>query len=103
MKIAYKHAALAIVAAALAAAIAPAAEIAPSAWAEKNLIVADGPYKGEPLNLALTPYWREPLDFFADACPDEPGGSASRNRSARRAWRSRRSATRLRSSRAICS
>lgn len=68
--IAYKHNALAVMAAALAAAIMPVEPIAPSAWAENNLIVADGPHAGSLIDLSLTPYWREPLNMAADACPD---------------------------------
>jgi phage terminase large subunit GpA-like protein len=34
------------------------------------MIVADGPYAGQPFDLALTPYLREPLDFWSDQCPD---------------------------------
>lgn len=62
--------AIVIIAGALAAGLAPVDPIAPSAWAADNLIVPDGPRAGSKLDLALTPYLVEPLDFFADACPD---------------------------------
>lgn len=70
MRIEYKHSALAVMATALAAAIRPPELIAPSAWAEANLVVVDGPRAGQKFDLSLTPYLREPLDFFADDCPD---------------------------------
>jgi phage terminase large subunit GpA-like protein len=66
----FKHNALAIIAGTLAALLAPAEPIMPSAWAAKNLIVPDGPYAGQPFKLELTPYLAEPLDFFSSDCPD---------------------------------
>lgn len=62
--------ALTIVAGTLARMFAPAEEIAPADWAAKNLVVPDGPRAGEKFSLELTPYLAEPLNFFADACPD---------------------------------
>jgi phage terminase large subunit GpA-like protein len=70
MTIRYTRSAWAVLGAAIAAAIMPAEIIAPSAWAQKNMIVADGPFAGQPFDLALTPYLREPLDFWSDQCPD---------------------------------
>lgn len=61
--------ALAIIAAALAAGIAPDRSIAPSAWASENLIVADGPLAGEKYDLSLTPYAVEILDHLAADSP----------------------------------
>jgi phage terminase large subunit GpA-like protein len=62
--------ALAIIARTLASLFEPGEEISPSRWAAQNLVVPDGPRAGELFNLELTPYLVEPLDFFADACPD---------------------------------
>ena len=70
MKIEFKRSAMAVIAGALARATAPVAPIAPSVWAEQNLVVPDGIRKNELVDLKLTPYLREILDFFADACPD---------------------------------
>lgn len=69
MQHAFKHSALAVLAGALAAAIIPAPAITPSAWAEQNLVLADGPYAGQKFSLDVTPYLREVLDFFADDVP----------------------------------
>jgi phage terminase large subunit GpA-like protein len=54
--------AIAVVAGALAAVFVPPTPIAPSAWAEQNLVVPDGPKAGERWSLSLTPYVIEPLD-----------------------------------------
>lgn len=48
----------------------PGEEVSPAEWAAKNLVVPDGPRAGELFNIELTPYLVEPLNFFADACPD---------------------------------
>jgi phage terminase large subunit GpA-like protein len=69
-KIRFTRSAAAVMGAAIAAALMPGELMAPSAWAEKNMIVADGPFAGQPFDLALTPYLREPLDFFSDQVPD---------------------------------
>ena len=65
----FKSSALSIIAGTLAALIAPAAPMLPSAWAAANLVVPDGPYAGERFNPQLTPYLVEPLDFFAGDDP----------------------------------
>lgn len=70
MQLAFKQTALAIIAGTLAAALAPREQISPSAWAAEHLVVPDGPRAGDRIDMALTPYLCEPLDFFADACPD---------------------------------
>lgn len=62
--------ALQIVAGALAAMFTPGEDILPADWAAKNLVVPDGPRKGETFDLALTPYLVEPINFFADSCPE---------------------------------
>jgi len=63
-------AAAVIIARAMADLFEPGEEVTPSEWAAKNLVVPDGPRAGELFNLELTPYLVEPLNFFADACPD---------------------------------
>lgn len=62
--------ALAIVAGTLAAAFALPAHLSPSEWAARHLVLADGARAGEIMDMSLTPYLREPLDFFSDECPD---------------------------------
>jgi phage terminase large subunit GpA-like protein len=52
----------AIVTSALAVIFQPPEPIAPTRWAEQNLVVPDGPRAGEPWSLSLTPYIAEPLD-----------------------------------------
>ena len=54
--------ALPIVAAALAAVLAPPAEMVPSAWAAANLVVPDGPRAGQRWDPELTPYIAEIID-----------------------------------------
>jgi len=48
----------------------PGEDITPAEWAAKNLVVPDGPRAGELFSTELAPYLVEPLNFFADACPD---------------------------------
>lgn len=55
--------------AACAAALRPPSPMTPSTWAERNLVVPDGPSAGRLFSLALAPYLREPLDFLG---PDAP-------------------------------
>lgn len=56
--------ALAIVAGALAAVLAPPATMMPSAWAAEHLIVPDGPRSGSKWDRSLTPYVPEIIDAF---------------------------------------
>ncbi|MFN3656819.1 MAG: phage terminase large subunit family protein [Pseudolabrys sp.] len=70
MAIKLKRTALMVMAATLAAVMRPPVPVAPSVWAERSINLADGPNKGERFDLSRTPYLREVLDFFADACPD---------------------------------
>lgn len=70
MKIEFKLSAMAVIAGALALATMPRAAIAPSAWAEQNLVVPDGPRGGQKIDMTLTPYLREIVDFWSDDCPD---------------------------------
>lgn len=65
----YKRSALAVIAGALAAILAPPPPLAPSAWAREHMVVPDGPRAGEKLDLDLTPYIIEPLDLLG---PDSP-------------------------------
>lgn len=53
--------ALAIVVRALVAVLTPPEQIDPPTWAERNLIVPDGPKKLEPWSRVLTPFVAEPL------------------------------------------
>ena len=48
----------------------PPAKILPSEWAAQNLIVPDGDYAGRLIDLDMTPYLREIIDFFADDCTE---------------------------------
>lgn len=57
--------AIAIVAGALAAGIAPPKVVTPSAWATRNLIVSDGPQSGQPWSADLTPQLVDVLDALA--------------------------------------
>ena len=34
-------------------------------WAAKYLIVQDGPYKGAPLRMAVTPYLKDVMDAYS--------------------------------------
>lgn len=65
MKVRFKHSAVAVVAATLAAIIAPPEMLSPSAWAQKYLVVPDGPYAGDLWDATLTPHLIEPLDMMA--------------------------------------
>jgi phage terminase large subunit GpA-like protein len=60
----FTHAALTIIAGVLALTIEPPAPVPPSQWATENLVVPDGPRAGEPWDLSLTPYIKEPLDML---------------------------------------
>jgi phage terminase large subunit GpA-like protein len=59
-----------LIAAQLAELFDPGEAVTPTEWATKNLVVPDGPRAGEKFSAELTPYLREPLDFFSDDCPD---------------------------------
>ena len=56
--------ALPVVALALAAILAPPARMTPTAWAQANLVVPDGPEQGEKWSARKTPYIGEPLDML---------------------------------------
>jgi phage terminase large subunit GpA-like protein len=58
-----------IVGRAFAEALRPPEMATPSQWAERYLIVPDGPYVGQAFNLGLTPYLAEPLNMLG---PDSP-------------------------------
>lgn len=70
MRIQLKHSAFTVIGSVLAAAIEPRPAMPPSVWAAENLVVPDGPHAGEKFNPELTPYLIEPLDFWADDCPE---------------------------------
>ncbi|MGD0026832.1 MAG: terminase gpA endonuclease subunit, partial [Xanthobacteraceae bacterium] len=69
MKVRLKHSLLSIVAGGLAALIEPAAPIAPSQWAAENVVLPDGEYAGQKIDLTRTPHIIEPLDLLG---PDSP-------------------------------
>ena len=69
MRLEYIHSARAIVGGTLAAHFAPAAPIAPSAWAAEFAVLPDGEYAGEKIDLRRTPHIVEPLDMLG---PDAP-------------------------------
>jgi phage terminase large subunit GpA-like protein len=48
----------------------PGEDVTPAEWAANNLVVPDGPRAGELFSIELTPYLVEPLNFWADSCPD---------------------------------
>lgn len=66
----FTQSALAIIAGVFAAALAPGEQITPTAWAAKNMKIADGEYAGQMFKADMTPYLTEVLDFFSDDCPD---------------------------------
>jgi phage terminase large subunit GpA-like protein len=68
MTVAFRKA-LPLVALALAAILAPPARITPTAWAQTNLLVPDGPKSGEKWSARLTPYIAEPLDMLGPQSP----------------------------------
>ncbi len=65
MRLTLVRSALAIVASVLAAAIVPAEMLTPAAWAQKHLVVPDGPKAGEVWDASLTPYLIEPLNMLS--------------------------------------
>lgn len=62
MTLKFKQSAIAIIAAAFAAVIAPPAHVAPSEWAAKNFVLPDGEHKGELIDLKRTPHLIEVID-----------------------------------------
>jgi hypothetical protein len=52
---------LALVAGAAAALMDPATPVAPSAWAAEHVVLPDGEYAGQKIDLARTPHIVEPL------------------------------------------
>lgn len=69
MKMRFSRSALAVIAATMAGLVAPPESIAPSVWAESNLVVPDGPHAGERWQRNLTPYVVEPLDQCGPEAP----------------------------------
>lgn len=58
--------AITMVAGIFAAVFMPRVSVTPTAWAAAHFVLPDGPYAGQKFNPEITPYLREPLDFFAD-------------------------------------
>ena len=74
MKVALKHSLLAVVAGGLAQLIEPQAPMAPSAWAAEHVILPDGEYAGQKIDLERTPHIVEPLDLLGpDSLVNEIG------------------------------
>lgn len=71
MKIAHVRSALAVIAGAMALAVAPPPPLAPSAWAESNLVVPDGPRSGE--------YWERSLGLHCVEIVDALGPDEADN------------------------
>jgi phage terminase large subunit GpA-like protein len=65
----FKHSATDIISRVFVKLFTPAAEVTPSQWAAKNLVVPDGPRAGELWDATLTPYIIEPLDSMGPASP----------------------------------
>ena len=55
--------------AAFAAALVPPQALKPSAWAEKNFVIAEGPYAGLRFERRVAPYLIEPLDLLDPEIP----------------------------------
>ena len=64
-----QHSLLSIVARGLANVLEPKAPIAPSAWAAQHIVLPDGEYAGQKIDLSRTPHIVEPLDLLG---PDSP-------------------------------
>lgn len=60
---------LSLVASGLADALEPRAPIAPSKWAAQHIMLPDGEYAGQKIDLSRTPHIVEPLDLIG---PDSP-------------------------------
>lgn len=73
MNVIFTRSALAVMAVALVAAVTPREPVTPVAWASANMVLPDGPRKGETMDFAVTPYLVEPLNFFADGAPGNKG------------------------------
>lgn len=69
MKITLTRSLLTLVAGVAAALFEPAAPIAPSAWVAENVVLPDGEYAGQKIDLARTPHIVESLDLLG---PDAP-------------------------------
>lgn len=68
MKLTFTHSALALIGGLAAQALEPPEPIAPSKWAGENIVLPDGEYAGQKIDLARTPHIVEPLDLLG---PDE--------------------------------
>ena len=66
----FKHAALGIVALAIAGTVEPPESILPSAWMPDNFTLPDGEQAGDLIDLTETPHLIEPLDALGPDAPD---------------------------------
>jgi phage terminase large subunit GpA-like protein len=64
-----QHSLLSLVALGLATVLEPQPPIAPSAWAAEHLVLPDGEYVGQKIDLSRTPHIVEPMDMLG---PDSP-------------------------------
>lgn len=83
MPLKFKQSALALVAGALAAIIAPPQPMPPSAWAGANFVLPDGERKGERIDLSKTPHLIEVIDSLG---PDSPDNEVAVMKSAQSAF-----------------
>lgn len=65
-----RRSALALIAATLAAIVAPPVPMAPSAWAGQHFVLPDGEHKGKLIDLSRTPHLIEPLDALGPDSAD---------------------------------
>jgi phage terminase large subunit GpA-like protein len=68
-ELALRHSLLSLVVVGLASVLEPQAPIAPSVWAAEHLVVPDGEYAGQKIDLTRTPHIVEPMDMLG---PDSP-------------------------------
>lgn len=54
---------------ALARGLTPDEQVDPVEWAERNLVLPDGPYQGQKWSRDHAPYWVEPLQLLSTASP----------------------------------
>jgi phage terminase large subunit GpA-like protein len=65
----FQNSLLSLVALGLAAVLEPQPPIAPSAWAAEHLVLPDGEFAGQKIDLSRTPHIVEPIDMLG---PDSP-------------------------------
>src|SRR5579863_9371345 len=69
MKITLATSWLTVAAGTLAALFEPPVPIAPAAWAAEHVVLPDGEYAGQKIDLARTPHIIEPLDLLGPESP----------------------------------